>query len=136
MNALRALLLATPPALALLACTFEPGGPEYADIGLRTVDAFNVELRRDCFPLPVLPGGAVDDELALAPGLGAHVHTEQDFAEVALSGTNNPAATRITVPKSSLKNGYSKTFNVTTTSGAGYSVVVLSPCAPMPDGGT
>ena len=134
MNALRTSLLAT--ALGLGACTFEPGGPEYADIALRTVDASNMELRYDCFPLPVLPGGVVDDAVPLAPGLGAHVHTEQDFAEVALSGTNNPAATRISVPKSSLRNGYSKTFSVTTTSGTRYSVFLLSPCAQQADGGT
>ncbi len=134
MNVLRATLVAT--VLGLTACSFEPGGPEYAEIALRTVDASNRELGNECFPLPVLPGGVVDDELTLAPGLGAHVHTEQDFAGVALSGTNDPAATRVTVPKSALKSGYSKSFNVTTTSGARYSVVVLSPCAPPPDGGT
>lgn len=129
-------LLTLSPALGLFACSSEPGGPEYADVALRTVDGSNVELKTECFPLPVLPGGVVDDELTLAPGLGAHVHAEQDFAEVALSGTNDPATTRVSVPKATLRHGYSKTFNVTTTSGALYTVVVLSPCAPPPDAGT
>ncbi len=124
--------------LALVACSWEPGGPEYAEIGLRTLDASGTEARRDCFALPVLPGGVVDETVELAPGLGAHVHNEQESADIALSGTNDPASAHVTVTKETLLSGYSKTLSVTTTSGAAYSVVVLSPCVPpVPkDGGS
>ena len=124
--------------LGLAACSFTPGGPEYAELGIRTLDASGQEARRDCLPLPVLPGGVVEEDLALSPGLDAHVKNEPDFAEVALSGTNDPASAHVTVPKAALLDGYSKTLSVTTTGGAEYSVVLLSPCvprAPTDDGG-
>jgi hypothetical protein len=122
--------VATTLTLALAACSTAPGGPEYAELGLRALDASGAELQRECVPLPVLPGGVVDKDLTLAPGLGAQVHTEQDFAEVALSGTNDPASARVTVPRTTLLGGYTKTLAVTTTSGDAYSVVLLGPCVP------
>ena len=138
MKAPLALTASTLVALGLAACAFTPGGPEYAELGIRTLDASGQEAHRDCLPLPVLPGGVVEEDLALSPGLGAHVRNEQDSAEVALSGTNDPAAARVTVPKETLLRGYSKTLSVTTTDGAQYSVVLLSPCVPpvTTDGGS
>jgi len=127
--------LAALPALVCAACGTPPGGPEYAELGLRTLDAGGAEQGRHCVPLPVLPGGVVEEDITLAPGLEAHVHTEQDFAEVSLSGTNDPAAAHVTVPKATLRNGYSKTIPVTTTNGDAFSIVLLSPCAPV-DAGT
>lgn len=128
-------LAAATVTLALAGCSLEPGGPQYADIALRTVDDRGAELEHDCVPLPVLPGGRMEEDFELAPGLAAHVTTVDDSAEVALMGTNDPATAHVTVPKSSLLGGYSKILAVTTTSGAEYSVVLSSPCVP-PDGGT
>lgn len=124
------LVLATSALLALAACSFTPGGPEYAELGLRTLDASGQETHRECLPLPVLPGGLVEEDLALSPGLGAHVRNEPDSAEVTLNGTNDPAAAHVTMSKSTLLDGYSKTLDVTTTEGVEYSVVLLSPCVP------
>jgi len=128
-------MLAATWALAAVACGTPPGGPEYAELGFRTLDALGVEQSRDCVPLPVLPGAVVDKDVALVPGLNAHVRTEPDFAEVALSGTNDPASSHVTIPKETLRNGYSKRVDVTSTSGTGYTVVLLSPCVPV-DAGT
>ena len=135
MKAPLALTASTLVALGLAACAFTPGGPEYAELGIRTLDASGQEAHRDCLPLPVLPGGVVEEDLALSPGLGAHVRNEQDSAEVALSGTNDPASSHVTIPKETLRNGYSKRVDVTSTSGTGYTVVLLSPCVPV-DAGT
>jgi len=137
MRASFAQTVVTTLTLGLAACATAPGGPEYSELGLRTLDASGLEIQRACVPLPLLPGGAVEEDLALSPGLGAHVHTEQEFAEVALSGTNDPASARVTVPRTTLLSGYSRTLDVTTTNGAAYSVVLLSPCVPpLPvDGG-
>jgi hypothetical protein len=135
MKALLPLVASASVTLALSACSLEPGGPQYAEIGLRTVNSTGAEVRRDCVPLPVLPGGRLEEDFDLAPGLDAHVTTLDDSAEVTLTGTDDPAAAHVTVPKASLLTGYSKILAVTTTSGTAYSVVLLSPCVP-PDGGT
>jgi hypothetical protein len=71
------------------------------------------------------PGASLTDRsrglnFALAPGLAAHVHTEQDFAEVALSGTNDPASAHVTVPKELLLPGYY--LQLSSTSGVDTSV--------------
>jgi hypothetical protein len=131
-----ALTAAALLTLGLDACSFTPGGPEYAELGIRTLDPSGREAQRDCLPLPVLPGGVVEEDLALSPGLGAHVKNDQDSADVALSGTNDPASAHVTVPKEALLRGYSKTLAVTTTEGAMYSVVLLSPCVPTVDDGS
>lgn len=127
--------LAALSALVVAACGTPPGGPEYAELGLRTLDAGGAEQQRHCVPLPVLPGAVVEEDLTLAPGLDAHVRTEQDFAEVTLGGTNDPASSHVTVPKATLRSGYSKTIPVTATNGATFTVVLLSPCVPV-DAGT
>jgi len=122
--------------LALAACGQPtPGGPEYAELGISTLDARGGEQRRDCVPLPVLSGGVVDEDLTLAPGLTAHVFAVQDFAEVALGGANDPASSHVTIPKATLRNGYSNPIAATATSGESYTVVLLSPCVPG-DGST
>jgi hypothetical protein len=129
------LALAAAFALGFVGCGTPPGGPEYADLGLRALDASGAEQSRDCVPLPVLPGAVVEKDVTLAPGLSAHVRTEPDFAEVALSDANDPAASHVTIPKATLRNGYSKTLTVTTAAGATYTVILLSPCVPA-DAGT
>ena len=135
MKAFIALVASAAVTPALAGCSLEPGGPQYAEIGLRTIDTAGIEVHRDCVSLPVLPGGHLEEDLELAPGLGAHVTTRDDSAEVALIGTNDPSSAQVAVPKSSLLDGYSKILAVTTTSGAPYSVVLSSPCVPR-DGGT
>lgn len=132
MNAIRTFVAIS--ALAVVACSTTPGGPEYAELGLRTVDTIGAEQSRHCVPLPVLPGAVFSEELELGPGLSATVRTEPDFADVALSGTNDPASSHVTIPKATLRNGYSKTVPVTTTSGIAYTVVLLSPCVPVDAG--
>jgi hypothetical protein len=127
-------VLVATALVAFVACGTPPGGPEYAELGLRTVDSGGAEQHRDCVPLPVLSGAVVEEELMLAPGLSAHVRTEPDFAEVALSGTNDPAASHVTIPKATLRNGYSKIVSVTATTGTVYTVVLLSPCVPVDAG--
>lgn len=121
--------------LALGGCSLEPGGPQYAEIGLRSVDAAGTELARECVPLPVLPGGHLEEDFELGPGLQAHVVTLDDSAEVTLMGTDDPAAAHVTVSKLALYGGYSKLLPVTTLGGATYSVVLVSPCVPQ-NGGT
>lgn len=136
MKALAVLVPAAGLTLVVAGCSLEPGGPQYAELGLRTLDNGGLEMHRDCVPLPVLPGGRVEEDLDLAPGLGALVTTMDDSAEVALVGTTDPVTGHVTVPKASLVTGYSKILPVTTTSGVTYSVVLSSPCVPPADGGT
>jgi hypothetical protein len=126
--------LVATSALAVVACGTPPGGPEYADLGLRTVDAGGAEKSRHCVALPVLPGAVLERALTLAPGLSAEVHTEPDFAEVALGGTDDPESSHVTLSKETLLRHYAGTLAVTTTTGVAYNVVLSSPCAPVDAG--
>ncbi len=134
MKPLVALLASASVTLPLAGCSLEPGGPAYAEIGIRALDTAGTELESECFPLPVLPGGHLEEDLDLAPGLDAHVTTLDDSAEVSLMGTNDPSTAHVTVSKKALYAGYSKLLNVTTTGGAAYSIVLVGPCEP--DDGT
>jgi len=116
-------------ALALGACALSPGGPEYAEIGLRTLDSSGQELSRECLPLPVLPGGVVEKDVALAPGLDAHVLAMRDSAEVTLRGTDDPVSGHVVVTQPTLLRGYTNTLAVTTLEGGTYSVVLFAPCS-------
>lgn len=124
---------AATSALAVIACGTPPGGPEYAELSLRTVDAGGAETSRHCVALPVLPGAVLERTLTLAPGLSAEVHTEPDFAEVTLGGTSDPESSHVTLSKETLLRHYSGNMAVTTTSGA-YDVFLVSPCVPVDAG--
>jgi len=125
-------------ALALVAasafaagCGGSPGGPHYAQVGI-SASAGGAVLTSECLPLPVLPGGTIDEDIELAPTLSAHVFLVRDYAEVSLEGTNDPYTAHIKLPLQTLLAGYVQDINVTTVDGKTYVVTLASPCnAPM-----
>lgn len=128
----RAPALVSGAAIAL-GCSASPGGPEYTELGLRAEDAAATVLGSACTPLPVLPGGTVEEDPTLAPGLSAHVVAVEDSVEVTLSGTTEPSAGHLTVSQQALYHGYSRALAVTTLDGRSLTVYLVSPC-PSPDG--
>jgi hypothetical protein len=109
------------------ACGGSPGGPHYAQIGISASTGTAV-LTSECLPLPVLPGGTIDDDIELAPTLSAHVFLVRDYADVSLEGTNDPYSAHVELPLQTLLAGYVKDLNVTTLDGKSYVVTLTSPC--------
>lgn len=113
---------------SLLGCSPSPGGPEYTELGLRAEDASNVVLGSACTPLPVLPGGTVVRDVALAPDLSAHVLAVRDSVEVTLRGVEDQTAAQRSFSQETLYDTLAETVPVTTDTGAHYTVVFNSPC--------
>jgi len=116
-------------------CSTSPGGPQYAELGIRTLDSSDQVLSVECLPLPVLPGGVVEKDVTLGPGLSAHVVALRDSAEVTLQGTNDPFTGHVTVSQPTLLSGYDNVLDVTTLDGETLTVVLFSPCSSV-DAGT
>ncbi|HTQ05205.1 MAG TPA: hypothetical protein VMI54_15180 [Polyangiaceae bacterium] len=111
------------------ACGGSSGGPEYAEIGIDTATTGGVALVPQCLPLPLLPGGTIDEDVTLAPSLSAHVFLVRDYADITLGGTDDPDSSHVQVPLDTLLAGYRKDLDVTTADGQSYDVTLLSPCA-------
>jgi len=122
----RALVLAACGSLC--ACSLSPGGPEYTELGLRAQDGSNVVLGSACTPLPVLPGGTVVRDVALAPGLSAHVVAVRDSVDVTLRGVLDQAAAQRSFSQERLYDTLSESLLVTTDTGAHYTVWFSAPC--------
>ena len=125
----RALVLAACGSLC--ACSLSPGGPEYTELGLRAQDGSNVVLGSACTPLPVLPGGTVVRDVALAPGLSAHVLAVRDSVDVTLRGVEDQAAAHRALSQTALYDTYVEGLPVTTDTGAHYTVWFTAPCNPL-----
>lgn len=119
---------------ALTACSNDPGGPHYTELGIILVSTTNVPLHTECVPLPVLPGGTIDEDLFLADPLVAHVFAVRDYAEVTLRGTNDPSSPDVKVSESALLAGYSQAIDVTLADGRKYIVSLASPCPSAAQG--
>lgn len=114
--------------LSLVGCGVSPGGPEYTELGIQVEDAATNLLSEECTPLPVLPGGIVERDLALAPGLSAHVLATRDSADVTLSGITESSLAHVAVTQAELYRGYARSLAVTTLEGQSYALALVSPC--------
>jgi hypothetical protein len=116
---------------AALASCYDETIPEFADIGVRWLDADNSELGESCTPLPYLPGGTVDHRIDLATGLSAHILGTSHDVEVTLEGTSDPVPPRTTITHDSLRLGYTGLMDAVTPAGDRYRVVLFAPCDPV-----
>ena len=105
--------------------------PEFADIGVRWLDADNDELGSECTPLPYLPGGTVDHRIDIAAGLTAHLVGTSHSVAVTLEGTSDPVPPRTTITHDSLRLGYTGLMDAETPAGERYRVVLFGPCDPV-----
>jgi hypothetical protein len=117
----------------LSGCGSTPGGPEYTELGINAEDVAGRLLGDECTPLPVLPGGTVVRDFALAPGLSAHVFAVSDSVAVTLGGIDDLHAGRRefsqqTLYDGALHGGYLEALSVTTLAGDAYLVFFGSPC--------
>jgi len=117
---------------AALGSCYDSTAPEYADIGIRALNADNQPLHFHCTPLPLLPGATVVSDIELATGLTAHVLASQRFAEVTLLGTDDAEPPRGRADEGSLRLGYSAVMDVRTVAGVEYRVLLVGPCEPPP----
>jgi hypothetical protein len=113
---------------SLFGCSPSPGGPEYTELGMRAEDASRVVLGGACIPLPVLPGGTIERDVTLAPGLSAHVLAVRDSVDVTLRGVEDQAAAHRALSQTTLYDTFVENLPVTTDTGAHYTVWFTAPC--------
>lgn len=134
-----AVLVATAALGAGLASCYDEARPEYADIGVRWLDASNQELGEECIRLPYLPGGTVDHRIDIGSGLTLRIVGMSRNVELTLEGTSEPVP-RTTITNDSLRLGYTGLMDAVAPSGDRYRIVLFGPCDPSliplyPDGG-
>jgi hypothetical protein len=113
-------------------CGAPSGGPEYTELELSADSAAGAELGDACTSLPVLPGGTLEHDYALAPGLTTHVFATRDSISVTLHGTVADSTSERTFSQALLYAGYAESLPITMLDGTTYTLHFTSPCLTAP----
>lgn len=114
--------------LAAPACILDPGGPDYARVGVTATDADGATVFTGCLTLPVLPGSRVEDEWSLGDGVELLLSASRDEVTLRFAGSGQLKGEDLTLTAHELLRGYREELAVDTLRGTELRVRLSSSC--------
>jgi hypothetical protein len=123
--------------LATAGCILDPGGPDYANLGVTVRDGNGALVFTDCFTLPVLLGSHAEDDWGIEGNLELSLVASRDAVTLRFSESGQSRGEPVTLTAGELRGKYSEDV-VIVTSGGDLHVRLSSSCddGQGADGGT